>query len=65
VTSDSPNILWNRPSPDTEAAMDVTEEMRANWRIQESLGHLTAIQKHSLQSVPAAHNPEDLKVFAK
>ncbi|XP_064625379.1 GATOR1 complex protein NPRL3-like [Lineus longissimus] len=66
VTSDgSPNILWNRPSPETEAGMVVTEEMKANWRIQEMLGHLTGLQKQSLQAVPAASNPEDLKTFAK
>ena len=56
-------------TPSVEVRSDgvvVTEEMRAQWALQDNLlSHLTPEQRAAVMKVPAASNTEDLKLFAR
>ena len=56
-------------TPSVEVRSDgivVTEEMRAQWALQDNLlSHLTSEQKAAIMKVPAASNTEDIKQFAR
>ena len=56
-------------TPSVEVRSDgvvVTEEMRAQWALQDNLlSHLTPEQRTAVMKVPAANNTDDIKQFAR